>query len=251
MIAIKKDFENIPDYLDSPWAIDANKHNINALRYEKGDYGNKDITDKLDSIYHSKCAYCESKVNVSGFDRIEHYRPKSIYYWMALSWSNLLISCEICNNAKDVLFETKNERAKYKKETLKELHNKTTEYDALEQPLLINPEQETTESLASHFNFNIEKCEIEAKTERMKYTISTCDLNRDLLVKVRYSIKNDITKAIEGFINKSFPNIYEIFEVLQKAEFEKAIPEREYSAWRKYLCQNFDLLVVECFKTLG
>lgn len=46
---------------------------------------------------HQKCAYCETHTTVVAFGDVEHYRPKSIYWWLAYCYDNYLASCSICN----------------------------------------------------------------------------------------------------------------------------------------------------------
>ena len=44
-----------------------------------------------------KCAYCESPTRVISYGDVEHFRPKSIYWWLAYSYLNYLPSCTSCN----------------------------------------------------------------------------------------------------------------------------------------------------------
>ena len=44
-----------------------------------------------------KCAYCETNFEAAAFGDVEHYRPKSIYWWLAYVYDNYLASCAICN----------------------------------------------------------------------------------------------------------------------------------------------------------
>lgn len=46
---------------------------------------------------NDKCAYCESHTTAVAFGDVEHYRPKSIYWWLAYVYDNYLASCAICN----------------------------------------------------------------------------------------------------------------------------------------------------------
>ncbi|MBT8143554.1 MAG: hypothetical protein KJO55_02575, partial [Gammaproteobacteria bacterium] len=46
---------------------------------------------------HNKCAYCESPTAVVAFGDVEHFRPKSVYWWWAYCLDNFLASCAICN----------------------------------------------------------------------------------------------------------------------------------------------------------
>lgn len=59
----------------------------------------------------SKCAYCESPTTVVSYGDVEHYRPKSKYWWLAYCYDNYLASCTLCNQ-------------KYKKAKFKTLHPK-------------------------------------------------------------------------------------------------------------------------------
>lgn len=44
-----------------------------------------------------KCAYCEANTDVVAHGDVEHYRPKSIYWWLAYTYDNYLFACQICN----------------------------------------------------------------------------------------------------------------------------------------------------------
>ena len=44
-----------------------------------------------------KCAYCETSTEVVAHGDVEHFRPKSIYWWLAFVFDNYLFSCQICN----------------------------------------------------------------------------------------------------------------------------------------------------------
>lgn len=46
---------------------------------------------------HNKCAYCEASTAVVAHGDVEHFRPKSIYWWLAFAFDNYLFSCQICN----------------------------------------------------------------------------------------------------------------------------------------------------------
>ena len=46
---------------------------------------------------NDKCAYCETPTAVVDFGDVEHYRPKSLYWWLAYCLDNYLVSCAICN----------------------------------------------------------------------------------------------------------------------------------------------------------
>jgi hypothetical protein len=49
-----------------------------------------DVRDQLVQDQHSKCAYCECKISRQ-YNDVEHFRPKSHYYWLGHEWKNLLL----------------------------------------------------------------------------------------------------------------------------------------------------------------
>lgn len=75
-------------------------------------YKDSALKEELQSIFGTKCAYCESDFGAVTPEDIEHFRPKSSisrpqkedikpgYYWMAADWENLLLSCPDCNRAR-------------------------------------------------------------------------------------------------------------------------------------------------------
>lgn len=79
-----------------------------SVQYEA--YRREDVKDLLKAIFGRKCAYCESFATAGNDGDIEHYRPKKGvteadeagkphpgYWWLAMRWSNLLLSCQHCN----------------------------------------------------------------------------------------------------------------------------------------------------------
>lgn len=45
-----------------------------------------------------KCCYCE-RIVTARFNDVEHYRPFSLYWWLAWTWENLLFACAPCNRS--------------------------------------------------------------------------------------------------------------------------------------------------------
>lgn len=44
-----------------------------------------------------KCAYCEASTDAVAHGDVEHFRPKSVYWWLAYCYDNYLFACQICN----------------------------------------------------------------------------------------------------------------------------------------------------------
>ena len=57
----------------------------------------KTAKDQLKVESHGKCAYCESKADHVAHGDVEHFRPKSVYWWLAYCYDNYAYSCQICN----------------------------------------------------------------------------------------------------------------------------------------------------------
>jgi hypothetical protein len=47
-----------------------------------------------------KCAFCETPTSAGYYGDVEHFRPKSIYWWLAYCYENYLYSCRVCNGKK-------------------------------------------------------------------------------------------------------------------------------------------------------
>lgn len=69
-------------------------------------YKSADVKTLLFRDFFDKCAYCESRYATTAPVDVEHYRPKgrvkednlhSGYWWLAMSWDNLLPACIFCN----------------------------------------------------------------------------------------------------------------------------------------------------------
>lgn len=46
---------------------------------------------------HDKCAYCEAPTSSVAPGSVEHFRPKSRYWWLAYCYDNYLFACQRCN----------------------------------------------------------------------------------------------------------------------------------------------------------
>lgn len=53
--------------------------------------------DQLLAETGGKCAYCESPTSLVAYGDVEHFRPKSKYWWLAYCLENYLPACTICN----------------------------------------------------------------------------------------------------------------------------------------------------------
>lgn len=81
-----------------------------TVAYDFARYKEIDVCIWLDRLSHEKCAYCESIYRAVTTGDVEHFRPKGGvtgsnpphpgYWWLAATWTNLLPSCEFCNQTR-------------------------------------------------------------------------------------------------------------------------------------------------------
>jgi len=150
------------------------------------------IRDALRDIYRNKCAYCETHFNRS-YIKIEHYRPKSIYYALAYSWSNLLPICDICNTTKSNNFEVDGISVVDDIRSLEKLQYVTEEFNRIEKPKFLHPEIDEYRNM---FRFDLKgKIIVKDTTDnhRMTYTIDNADLNEKALMLRRAKVLKDFT----------------------------------------------------------
>lgn len=76
--------------------------------YEAGATGRVDFKPKTRQVWpkakaqlrkesFGKCAYCEADTAVVAHGDVEHFRPKSDYWWLAYCYDNYTFSCQVCN----------------------------------------------------------------------------------------------------------------------------------------------------------
>ena len=71
-------------------------------------YRDKQIQAALKKMYDNRCCYCEGLLELDGYGRVEHFRPKSIFPHLCYDWNNLHWCCEICNNLKSDQWDDNN-----------------------------------------------------------------------------------------------------------------------------------------------
>ena len=69
------------------------------LKFTKANSYWKPAKPQLRAEAQGKCAYCEALTAVVAHGDVEHFRPKSIYWWLAYCYDNFLFSCQICNES--------------------------------------------------------------------------------------------------------------------------------------------------------
>lgn len=162
-------------------------------RYKQGD-----IKAALQEIYHDKCAYCEQPIEQS---QVEHYRPKSSYYWLAFSWDNLILACGACNQGKGIHFDLNGRRVSFinNERNIRAINTSSRGYDRIEQPLMVNPE--VTDPLGK-INFD-RSGTIFSDDDRFAYTIDKCSIDRKYLNDQRRTLLDNFTRDITSILTEN------------------------------------------------
>lgn len=240
MIKVYKDFDDIPKILKSSNRKEAFDKNILDSNYvdSKHRYKVGSVQKRLVEIYNLKCAYCEKSL-LDAPKHIEHYRPKSIYYWLPYSWDNLLLCCGECNSSKGVKFPILNSMVQYKNETFEDINNLGNGYDKIEEPQIINPERDDI----LHF-IKFDRSGIMFSDEpRVDKTIMICKLNRKELVQRRLVILTDLSQEMDAhllyFIAKKDTSRF--IPTIQKF-IEKLNTQNEFYAFRYFILNNTNIV---------
>lgn len=251
MIKVEKDLNDIPSSLNpKPETLTGHARikarttyvrrleHVLAKKYINDDNHNSrykinDIRNSLKKIYNSKCAYCETKVEQY---HIDHYRPKVIYYWLAYSWDNLIISCPQCNENKNDLFDIRGgQRASFRKryKKLNDINKISTRYDLYEQPKLINVE---TFDPYPHLIFD-RFGKITSTNLNVRHTIERCQIDRKWLNDERKKVLDDLERsvAVEIIANADPRDQINAIKVLLRDFTIKAMDKKnQYLAFRRF-----------------
>jgi uncharacterized protein (TIGR02646 family) len=94
---VHKDFTGPPLVSKLTDLVEARIRLADAIKFT-GSIGDwKKAKKALKAETHGKCAYCESDTEKVAHGDVEHFRPKSIYWWLALCIDNYNFSCQLCN----------------------------------------------------------------------------------------------------------------------------------------------------------
>ncbi|MDT7603692.1 MAG: hypothetical protein QOF61_1689 [Acidobacteriota bacterium] len=167
--------------------------------FKKKIYAHKTVQEALKQAHQHKCFACESKITHISYPNVEHFRPKAAYrqddgdalhkpgyYWLAYEWSNLFLSCQLCNQQfKKNLFPLANPSARA-----------TSHKDDLdsEQPLFIDPSVDDPEQFIS---FRREVPFAPGDNPKGKATIRGLGLDRQKLNEKRFENYNILRTLYE------------------------------------------------------
>ena len=174
-----------------------------------------DVRTQLMCDQHDKCAYCETPITKC-YNDVEHFRPKTTYYWLGHNWRNLLYSCDLCNRT------YKKDKFPLSNESQRDLANKDI---SRENPLIINPyEENPLDYIGFHEYILVPRETIGIKYINGETTIELFHLNDDVkrkeLIEERRRIFDEYRKicsqqALANSIANQIGNLQPISESLQ------------------------------------
>lgn len=215
-------------------------HIINNGAYIEGNeyssrYKLDDVRANLVNIYNHKCAYCEQKVEQYN---VEHYRPKSIYYWLAYSWDNLILACPHCNFNKGIKFDLLGEAEVFDntEANIKNINLISLSYNKKEKPKMVNPELTDPKGLISFERDG----SVNSTDVSFKYTIDECKISRAYLRDSRRKILDDLKKEITLAFseNEEADQIPVLKHIIKIFKNNFANKKNEFIGFREFIIEN-------------
>jgi hypothetical protein len=202
------------------------------------------LVESLQGTFHSKCAYCESKLPFPEGE-IANHRPRSgalelagaispdHYWWLAYEWFNLYLVCAVCNRLKGNRFPVDGERA----EILASESSIRKESALLFDPCVDYPEDELI--FDGYGN-------VASESKRGQITIDTLNLNRTDLVERRNEQLKQLTSLWKHNV-ASLQKSLKIPDILLKNLYD---PHQEFLAMRRQFLQQWCLEVIAKYPAL-
>ncbi len=226
---------------------------IKAFRHDDFDgsiYAHEEVKDALRAAQHDKCAFCESKITHVDYGDVEHFRPKTAfhqqagdplrrpgYYWLAYEWTNLFLSCTLCNQQfKGNRFPLRDGRRRVKS-------HRQAHFLSREQPLLIDP---ASVDPSLHLEFREHIVYPVGSSREGQTTIKVMGLNREpmaVMREERFDTLSILVKARNRFRSELVVN-WNLGDESLLREIEDKLAEysrdsAEYAAMaRAYLAAN-------------
>jgi len=225
-------------------AYDDGQRDFTSDDFNSKIYGAASVKTALIKAQHKKCCFCESKVTHISYGDVEHFRPKGGfrqkksdpltkpgYYWLAYEWSNLFLSCTLCN-----------QRYKANLFPLAVIRNRARSHHddvADERPQFIHPSDDDPEQ---YIGFRDEVVYAIGGKRRGKVTIEALGLNRDDLVEMRRDRLQPVKRSqrtvtllkrkrdLEGGLSPDLESLLEEHEAAIAAYLDPAV---EYSSMLK------------------
>ena len=160
-----------------------------------------ELKNDLANLSHQKCWYCEC-IQSRSDNAVDHFRPKSLYPWLAFDYRNYRYVCTFCNSKRKNPTTGETEGKGDDFPLVDETKRAKTETDNLnlEQPILLDP-CKTNDVKLLDFRDDGTPCpryeSDPVKKERVEKTIKLYHLDHPSLVEKRRILAFEISKKIE------------------------------------------------------
>lgn len=173
----------------------------NQLPLDEAVLTSADLRKALQTLFHGRCAFCESPLLEAEMRVPSHFRPRqralqlngkvdpSHYWWLTYAWSNLYSTCLNCNSIRGTRFPVRGSRAAY------EDGRKTI---TSENRLLLDPCEDDPELELQFQNDGT----VLSTTPRGSTTIDVFGLNRASLVNARLKHCAEVDKLCDQYFRK-------------------------------------------------
>jgi hypothetical protein len=197
------------------------------IQFKEYDYVKTDLA----RMQYNKCCYCEKLEEQAKYRDVEHYRPKSAYWWLTWTWENLLFACIDCNreHKRDQFPLSPGDKA-----LVAELSPPGGEH-----PLVLDPSDPgidpTTEiTFRREFIHKRERWVPRGLTERGRTTIEVCGLDRpNLLDLYTDHVKHRVRPRLEPLFKADHEGhtrmVLETWNTAKRALLARARPFRALS----------------------
>jgi hypothetical protein len=224
-----------------------------AHKFDREVYGSTTVKDKLKTIFKCKCAFCETNTHAGAHKDVEHFRNKAHYYWLGYEWTNLLLSCQICNrDFKGTLFPLQNDAKRVTAHPLsisgeldrRQCHILSKSLKS-EKRLLLHP---AIENPKKHLKF-LSNGLVKGLTPKGKKSVEVYGLERDELRKARENIVLQMRRDIWEEYKHTLPNAeritIEIRKVINKLIARIENEESEYIGFSMAILENFEAFIID------
>jgi uncharacterized protein (TIGR02646 family) len=233
--------QDLIDYDNDRLAFRRGIKEARKFSFDRSVYAHKTVKSSLEEIQNYKCCFCESKYKHVAFGDVEHFRPKAYvmyaeaeanlsvlpgYFWLAYDWSNLLVSCEICNRTMKKNYFPLSDPSERCDPDGRDI--------SAEEPIFINPSlvdpQEHIE-----FKLNIPR----GKSDSGKTTIEYLGLDRNELNEIRWT-QLDLLLSLE----------YAFKVISDDNEEKETVRNHLFKQLREPICENgqYSLMIKQNFK---
>lgn len=159
------------------------------------------LKGRLADLSHDKCWYCEMRQERSD-NAVDHFRPKTLYRWLAFVLDNFRYACTFCNSRRtDAETATTGGKGNYFPLEDGSVRATTPAGLALERPLLLNPCSAWDPGLLD-FNDDGRPSarypEHDARRKKAETSISLYHLDHSDLVEHRRILAIDLNATIES-----------------------------------------------------